>query len=107
MNERAGFSDVVVHGDHREEAPTKDSDSSFSSRRNVSQGGDASRAARDGTSPRGAESRRHGARFRGVPVETHHLEALDRLCEERSVVSDEPKGAQGEQLEVTAGLQES
>jgi hypothetical protein len=26
MLERAGFTDIVVHGDHREEAPTKDSD---------------------------------------------------------------------------------
>ena len=26
MLERAGFTDIVVHGDHREEAPTRDSD---------------------------------------------------------------------------------
>jgi hypothetical protein len=26
MLERAGFTDIVIHGDHREEAPTKDSD---------------------------------------------------------------------------------
>ena len=26
MLERAGFTDIVAHGDHREEAPTKDSD---------------------------------------------------------------------------------
>ena len=26
MLERAGFTDIVVHGDHREEPPTRDSD---------------------------------------------------------------------------------
>ena len=41
-----------------------------------------------------------------MPVETDRLEALDRLRDERGVVSDAPEGSEGERLDVGSGLEE-